>query len=98
MNGLDEPRATERPGEAGHAEGRRLVLRVTAGMLAATAATAVLFIVGSAGAGAQAPGPADTAGDWPTYGANLASHRYSAADEITKDNFNKLPAHPSCST
>ena len=27
---------------------------------------------------------------WATYGANLASHRYSAADQITKDNFNRL--------
>ena len=27
---------------------------------------------------------------WTTYGANLASHRYSPADQITKDNFNRL--------
>ena len=27
---------------------------------------------------------------WPTYGGNLASHRYSPADQITKDNFSKL--------
>ena len=27
---------------------------------------------------------------WPTYGGNLASHRYSPADQITKDNFGKL--------
>jgi quinoprotein glucose dehydrogenase len=27
---------------------------------------------------------------WPTYGANLASHRYSPADQVTKDNFNRL--------
>jgi quinoprotein glucose dehydrogenase len=27
---------------------------------------------------------------WTTYGGNLASHRYSAADQITKDNFNQL--------
>ena len=33
------------------------------------------------------PGPASAG---PTYGANLASHRYSPADQITKDNFNRL--------
>jgi quinoprotein glucose dehydrogenase len=27
---------------------------------------------------------------WPTYGSNLASHRYSPADQITRDNFNRL--------
>ena len=27
---------------------------------------------------------------WPTYGSNLASHRFSPADQITKDNFNRL--------
>jgi quinoprotein glucose dehydrogenase len=27
---------------------------------------------------------------WPTYGGNLASHRYSPADQVTKDNFSKL--------
>jgi len=27
---------------------------------------------------------------WTTYGGNLASHRYSPADQITKDNFGKL--------
>ena len=40
--------------------------------------------------GAQArrrPGPST---GWPTYGGNLASHRYSPADQITKDNFNRL--------
>ena len=41
--------------------------------------------------GPTAPAPAagpSTA--WPTYGGNLASHRYSPADQITKDNFSKL--------
>jgi len=27
---------------------------------------------------------------WTTYGGNLASHRYSPAEQITKDNFNQL--------
>ena len=28
--------------------------------------------------------------EWTTYGGTLASHRYSPADQITKDNFNRL--------
>jgi quinoprotein glucose dehydrogenase len=32
-------------------------------------------------------GPSTT---WPTYGGNLASQRYSPADQITKDNFSRL--------
>ena len=40
------------------------------------------------------PSPAPASGTrrsaWPTYGGNLASHRYSPADQITKDNFSKL--------
>jgi quinoprotein glucose dehydrogenase len=39
---------------------------------------------------ASAPGSAAGAVDWPTYGSNLASHRYSPADQITKENFNRL--------
>jgi len=37
---------------------------------------------------AQVP-PAAPA-EWTTYGANLASHRYSPADQITAENFNRL--------
>src|SRR5688500_2290313 len=29
-------------------------------------------------------------GEWPTYGGDLASTRYSPLDQITADNFNKL--------
>ena len=32
----------------------------------------------------------DDAGQWPTYGRNLASHRYSPLDQINKDNFADL--------
>src|SRR5687767_6599185 len=49
--------------------------------------------VPAAPAAAQAPAPAPagrTLGTWPTYGSNLASHRYSPADQLTKDNFSKL--------
>src|SRR4051812_40411649 len=38
-------------------------------------------------AAAPTGGPSTT---WPTYGGNLASQRYSPADQITSDNFNKL--------
>jgi quinoprotein glucose dehydrogenase len=52
---------------------------------------------GGAGAGAAPQGrrgaSAPTSGpsfEWTTYGSDLASHRYSQADQITKDNFNQL--------
>ena len=38
--------------------------------------------------GQQAPTPKGA--EWPTYGGDLASTRYSPLDQITKDNFNKL--------
>jgi quinoprotein glucose dehydrogenase len=37
-----------------------------------------------------APTSGATVGTWTTYGANLASHRYSPADQITRDNFGRL--------
>ncbi len=43
---------------------------------------------GQAGASAAAGAPA--ASNWATYGGNLASHRYSALDQINKDNFRNL--------
>ncbi|MGH9242686.1 MAG: hypothetical protein ACRD3G_31945 [Vicinamibacterales bacterium] len=61
-----------------------------AGVLVFTAAVAFLFSVGSSEADAQAGRAAGQSTNWPTYGANLASHRYSAADQITKDNFGQL--------
>ena len=46
------------------------------------------------GGGAAAPQPAATAAvpgsEWRTYGADLASTRYSPADQINKDNFKNL--------
>src|SRR5688572_25252637 len=44
---------------------------------------------GTQGAGAQLPGAA-AGPNWATYGGNLASHRYSALDQIDKDNFKNL--------
>jgi quinoprotein glucose dehydrogenase len=52
---------------------------VIAALFAATAVTAHLR--------AQAR---PKAGEWTTYGGDLASTRYSALDQINKDNFNKL--------
>src|SRR5215207_2592365 len=49
--------------------------------------SAAVVVVVAATAFAQTPGPNT---DWPTYGSNLASQRYSPADEITNDNFNQL--------
>ena len=49
-------------------------------LLAALAATTVGV------AGQTRPKP----GEWPTYGGDLASTRYSPLDQITRDNFNKL--------
>src|SRR3954471_20412867 len=44
-----------------------------------------------AGATAAVRGQSKPAGaEWPTYGGDLASTRYSPLDQITKDNFNKL--------
>lgn len=39
------------------------------------------------GQGARSTGAGSA---WPTYGGNLASHRYSSLDQINKDNFNSL--------
>ena len=49
-----------------------------------------VFSIGSSNADAQANKPVGPTTIWPTYGSNLASHRYSPADQITKDNFNEL--------
>ncbi|MGE0446199.1 MAG: PQQ-binding-like beta-propeller repeat protein [Vicinamibacterales bacterium] len=38
----------------------------------------------------SAPAASGPSFEWRTYGANLASHRYSPADQITRDNFNRL--------
>jgi len=51
-----------------------------AGLLTAAAA------VGAALVSAQAP----AAGEWPTYGGDLASTRYASLDQITAENFDSL--------
>src|SRR5258707_11678826 len=45
-----------------------------------------LMLTTAAVSGQTTPKP----GEWTTYGADLASTRYSPLDQITKDNFNKL--------
>jgi quinoprotein glucose dehydrogenase len=66
------------------------VLSLAGSLLVAAAATASVFSLVSARAGAQTATPAGPSVDWPTYGGNLASHRYSPADEVTRDNFSKM--------
>jgi len=53
----------------------------------------VLAVAVSASVGlfAQRPGPTGTQhGEWPTYGGDLASTRYSPLDQIDRNNFSKL--------
>jgi quinoprotein glucose dehydrogenase len=82
---------------AGSEQLARITFEREAGAGAANARTA------NAGRGAAAPVGAPQAGrgaarpattgpttTWTTYGGDLASHRYSPADQITKDNFNQL--------
>ena len=60
---------------------RRTSLFLLIGALAAATSSALL--------GQQAAAPVKGA-EWPTYGGDLASTRYSPLDQITKENFNKL--------
>ena len=66
------------------------VLRLTGSVLVVTAVASLVFSGGTSGASAQTGQPAAAGTNWPTYGGNLASHRYSPADQITKDNFSRL--------
>ena len=60
-----------------HARGAALVLTMAAGVMAGAQETA-------------RPTPTSTAGQWRTYGADLASTRYSALDQVTAENFGTL--------
>ncbi len=66
------------------------VLRFAGNLIVVAAATAFVFDIGGAGVDAQNERRAGPSIEWPTYGGNLASQRYSPADQITKDNFDKL--------
>src|SRR4249919_1354131 len=50
----------------------------------------VSIIGGLVWANARVSGQSKKPGEWPTYGGDLASTRYSPLDQITKENFNKL--------
>ena len=66
------------------------VIRITSRGFLLVAVTAFAVGLGSLHGDAQVgrtPGPG---ADWPTYGGNLASQRYSPAEQITKDNFSRL--------
>ena len=67
------------------------ILRL-AGLVVLFAVTVFVFSLGSSNADAQgqAGAPKGPTTSWTTYGSNLASHRYSPADQINKDNFSKL--------
>jgi quinoprotein glucose dehydrogenase len=51
---------------------------------------ALILIVGSASIAILGQTPAAKVGEWPTYGADLKSTRYSPLDQIDASNFNKL--------
>ena len=52
---------------------------------------ALIGVLAGAGLLAQTPGPPTTArGEWPTYGGDLGSSKYSPLDQINKDNFARL--------
>src|SRR5688572_6747728 len=69
----------------------RITFERTRGAAVASAPAAAPQTPAGPPAAAQSPAPAGpTLGTWPTYGGNLASHRHSPADQLTKDNFSKL--------
>jgi quinoprotein glucose dehydrogenase len=53
-------------------------------------AACIVFSMAVASSNAQNGRTSGATVQWPTYGGNLASHRYSPADQITKDNFSTL--------
>ncbi len=59
-------------------------------VLAVVTVACIVLGVGGASSNAQNGRTSAPIIQWPTYGGNLASHRYSPADQITKDNFNQL--------
>ncbi len=59
-------------------------------VLAVVSVAVLVFSIGGAFGHAQNSPASAPIIEWPTYGGNLASHRYSRADQITKDNFNTL--------
>ena len=64
------------------------MLRSIAGIV--IAATLVGSVVSRAQAPAPSSRPTTARGEWPTYGGDLASTKYSPLAQITKDNFSSL--------
>jgi quinoprotein glucose dehydrogenase len=64
---------------------QRIMTRVRAALLLSTA----LAVAGTVAVVAQ-DRTRTNLGEWPTYGGDLASTRYSPLDQINRDNFNKL--------
>jgi quinoprotein glucose dehydrogenase len=65
-------------------------LKLVTSVVAVMALTTFGFNAGGSGAAAQSGAAAGTGAQWPTYGGNLASHRYAPLAQITGDNFNQL--------
>lgn len=63
-------------------------MRTTRTLLRAAALGAVVSIMLTSARAQQAD--RESGPDWPTYGGNLASHRYSPLDQINADNFKDL--------
>ena len=66
---------------------------ITFGGAAPAGARAAAAAPGAVAPPVRRPASAPTSGpsyEWPTYGGNLASHRYSPADQISRANFNRL--------
>src|SRR5258706_10579386 len=84
------------------APGSRLPLRMRVAMIpmrfrlfVTVLATLILLLAAVSvhnGVSAQVPAPnsGTSAGEWRTYGGDLASTRYAALDQINRDNFGKL--------
>src|SRR5687767_2744145 len=69
----------------------RRSLRTVAALGAGAFAIVAAVWVSAPGATAQSkPGSAGPAGEWRTYGADLANTRYSPLDQINAENFGKL--------
>jgi quinoprotein glucose dehydrogenase len=64
--------------------------RAATGNTASAAVPAAPAAAGPPAASQPSAPTGPTLGTWTTYGANLASHRYSPAEQITRDNFGKL--------
>ncbi len=73
-----------RYGAARPRSARRLAAR------GAIIATAALVAFGLVAAAQEHPRHSTATGEWPTYGGDLASTKYSPLDQITADNFGRL--------